>query len=84
MPFVVYMVPLWYIIDRYILISGIGDNKMKERSFMVSLGILLYVVLSLTDRFFYKIPNHIYIPLMVLGIVVIIAGFVIDKKKNKK
>ena len=57
---------------------------MKERSFIGSLGILLYVVLSLIDRFFYKIPNYIYIPLMVLGIVIIIVGFVIDKKNNKK
>ena len=57
---------------------------MKERSFIGSLGILLYVVLSLIDRFFYKIPDYIYIPLMVLGIVIIIVGFVIDKKNNKQ
>ena len=57
---------------------------MKERSFIGSLGILLYVVLSLIDRFFYKIPDYIYIPLMVLGIVIVIVGFVIDKKNNKK
>lgn len=57
---------------------------MKERSFIGSLGILLYVVLSLIDRFFYKIPDYIYIPLMVLGIVIIIVGFVIDKKNKKK
>ena len=57
---------------------------MKERSFIGSLGILLYVVLSLIDRFFYKIPDYIYIPLMVLGILIIIVGFVIDKKNNKK
>ena len=57
---------------------------MKERSFIGSLGILLYVVLSLIDRFFYKIPDYVYIPLMVLGIVIIIVGFVIDKKNNKK
>ena len=57
---------------------------MKERSFIGSLGILLYVVLSLIDRFFYKIPDYIYIPLMVLGIVIIIVGFVVDKKNNKK
>ena len=57
---------------------------MKQRSFIGSLGVLLYVVLSLIDRFFYKIPDYIYIPLMALGIVIIIVGFVIDKKNNKK
>ena len=57
---------------------------MKNRSFIGSIGILLYVVLSLIDRFFYQIPDYIYIPLVILGIGIIIAGFVIDKKKNKK
>lgn len=46
---------------------------MKERSFIGSIGILLYVVLSLIDRFFYKIPDYIYIPLAILGIVIIIV-----------
>ena len=57
---------------------------MKERSFIGSIGILLYVVLSLIDRFFYKIADYIYIPLTILGIVIIIVGFVIDKKKGVK
>ena len=57
---------------------------MKERSFIGSIGILLYVVLSLIDRFFYKIPDYIYIPLAIVGIVIIIVGFIIDKKKNKQ
>ena len=56
---------------------------MKERSFIGSIGILLYVILSLIDRFIYKIPNYIYIPLAILGIVIIILGFVIDRKKNQ-
>ena len=56
---------------------------MKARSFIGSIGILLYVVLSLVDRFFYQIPDYVYIPLAILGIVIITAGFVFDKKKNK-
>lgn len=56
---------------------------MKERSFISSIGILLYVILSFIDRFIYKIPNTIYIPLALLGIVIIILGFVIDRKKNQ-
>ena len=57
---------------------------MKERSFIVSLGILLYVVLSIIDRFFYKISDYVYIPLAILGIAIIIVGFIIGKKKNKR
>ena len=55
---------------------------MKERSFIGSIGILLYVVLSLIDRFFYKISDYIYIPLAILGIVIIIVGFVKDKNEK--
>lgn len=55
---------------------------MKEKSFISSIGILLYVVLSLVDRFFYQIPDYIYIPLAILGIVIIIVGFVKDKNKK--
>ncbi len=57
---------------------------MKERSFIGSIGILLYIVLSVVDRFFHKIPDYIYIPLAILGIAIIIVGFVIDKKKIVK
>ena len=69
-------------INRQIRICGIRGIEMKERSFIGSIGILLYVVLSLIDRFFYKIPDYIYIPLAILGIVIIIVGFVKDKNKK--
>lgn len=55
---------------------------MKERSFIGGIGIILYIVLSAIDKFVCKIPNHIYIPLALLGIAIIIAGFVIDKKRK--
>ena len=57
---------------------------MKERSFIGSIGIILYVVLSLIDRFLYQIHDYIYIPLAILGFVIIIVGFVMGKKKNKQ
>lgn len=54
---------------------------MKERSFMISIGILLYVVLLMIDNFLYQIPNEIYIPMMILGIGIMIVGFIKDKGK---
>ena len=57
---------------------------MEKRSFIGSIGILLYVVLSSIDRFFYPIPDYIYIPLAIFGIAIIIVGFVMDKKRNEK
>lgn len=53
-----------------------------KNGFISSIGILLYVLLSAIDRFFYKIPDYIYIPIMILGVVIIIVGFIIDKKKK--
>ena len=44
------------------------------------IGILMYIILSLVDRFIYKIPNFVYIPLAILGIVLIIVGFIAEKK----
>lgn len=54
---------------------------MKEKSFLGSIGILLYVVLTVIDRFFLGIPDYVYIPLAILGIAIIIIGFIINKKK---
>ena len=54
---------------------------MKNRSWLTSIGILIYVISSIIDRFFYKIPNYIYIPLIVIGIVVLIIVFIKDKKQ---
>lgn len=56
---------------------------MKEKSFVGSIGIILYVILSIIDRFIYEIPNHIYIPLAILGIVIILAGIVVNKNNRK-
>ena len=56
---------------------------MKERSFISSIGILLYVVISVVDRFFYKLPDFVYIPLALLGILISIVGLVIDKNRKR-
>lgn len=55
---------------------------MKERSWLVSIGIMIYVILSVVDRFIYEIPDYIYIPIAVIGIIIIIIGFVKDKSKR--
>ena len=57
---------------------------MEERSFTSHIGIVMYIILSSIDKFVWKIPNHIYIPLAIIGIIIIIIGFVVDKKRNKQ
>ena len=55
---------------------------MKERSYLISVGIVIYIVMSAVDRFIYHIPNVIYIPLAILGITLILIGFFKDKFKQ--
>ena len=54
---------------------------MKDRSFLTSIGILIYLIVSIIDKFFYKIPDYIYIPIAVIGIVICIIGFIKDRNK---
>ena len=54
---------------------------MKERSWLISLGIIIYIILTAIDRFVFKIPVYAYIPIAVIGIALIITGFIKDKNK---
>lgn len=55
---------------------------MKERSWFISLGIIIYIILTAIDRFVCKIPVYVYIPIAVIGIALIITGFIKDKNKS--
>ncbi|MFR2788070.1 MAG: hypothetical protein ACLTBX_04705 [Clostridia bacterium] len=55
---------------------------MKERSWFISLGIIIYIILTDIDRFVCKVPNYLYIPIAIIGIALIIIGFI--KNKNKE
>lgn len=48
---------------------------MKERSYLISVGIVIYIVMSAVDRFIYHIPNVIYIPLAILGITLMMLAY---------
>ncbi len=52
---------------------------MKDKSILIKTGIIIYIVISRIDRFVYYIPNVIYIPLSVIGIMLILVGFFKDK-----
>ena len=48
---------------------------MKKRiSPMLGIGLLLYVASTITERFITPIPDWLAIPLLLAGIVLIIAG----------
>lgn len=48
---------------------------MKDKSILINVGIIIYIVMSGIDRFVYHIPNVIYIPVAILGIALILIGF---------
>jgi prepilin signal peptidase PulO-like enzyme (type II secretory pathway) len=56
---------------------------MKGRiSVLTTIGILVYVIYSLVDRFIIEIPDSVAIPVMILGIVFILAGIIKTPKDN--
>ena len=55
---------------------------MKDKSILISVGSIIYIVMSGIDRFVYQIPNIIYIPVAILGIALILIGFFKDKSKK--
>lgn len=61
-----------------------GDQEsfvMKDKSILISIGIVIYIIISGIDRFVYHIPNIVYIPVAILGIVLILFGFLKDKRR---
>ena len=56
---------------------------MKERSVLVGIGILIYIITSVIDKLIYKIPTKIYVPVAIISMVITIIGL-IKEQKNKK
>ena len=54
---------------------------MKDKSILMSIGFIIYIVMSGIDRLIYHIPNMIYIPIAILGIVLILIGCFKNKSK---
>ena len=55
---------------------------MKNQNIFISLGIVIYIVMSGIDKFVYRLPNMVYIPIVILGIILILIGFLKIKKDN--
>lgn len=55
---------------------------MKDKSILIVVGIVIYIIMSGIDRFVYHIPNGIYIPVAILGIALIFIGFFKDSSKQ--
>lgn len=50
---------------------------MKEKMYILTrIGILIYILYSLVDRFIVRISNIVAIPLMIFGILMIVVGYI--------
>ncbi len=55
---------------------------MNKKNLLLISGFILYIVLTGIDRFVYEVPNIIYFPLAIAGLVLVIAGAVLNNKKR--
>lgn len=55
---------------------------MKKENLFIAIGLLVYFVLSITDRFIVGISDYIYIPIMIVGIVFILIGLAQNRSKK--
>ncbi len=55
---------------------------MNKDGFII-VGMLIYLVTSIVNRFFVAIPDAVYIPLAVVGITLMIAGIRLGNKQAK-
>lgn len=59
-------------------------SKKNKFNYFGSIGIILYIVISLVDRAIYKMPDLIYILFILVAITLVIVGIVIDRKNKGK
>lgn len=52
---------------------------MNKGNLLRSIGILTYIALTIIDRFYFNIADHIYITIALISITIIIIGFIMNK-----
>lgn len=57
-------------------------KKKNQFNYFGSIGIILYIIISLFDRAIYKLPDLVYIVCLLVAIIFIIIGIILDKKKK--
>lgn len=55
---------------------------MKKGNLIRATGILLYVGISILDKFCFKIADYIYIPLALVSIILLVVGLIVSKKEK--
>ena len=58
-------------------------RKFKKSTLLISIVLIIYILLSVIDRYFIKVDPYLYIPIALLGILFIILGIIKDGKNKK-
>lgn len=54
---------------------------MKNKSILPVVGIIMYLMLSITDKFIVSVPDLVYIIVGIFSIILIVIGLVKDRIK---
>ena len=54
--------------------------KYKRFNYMGSIGIILYVIITLIDRVIYKLPDLIYIISLLIALVFVVIGIIKSRR----
>ena len=55
---------------------------MKKEMYLQTIGIFIYIITSIIDRFIMAIPDYVYVPIMVIALSITVIG-IIKNKRNK-
>lgn len=58
------------------------NNALKKKNWFIEIGLLIYFVLSITDRFVVEISDYIYIPIAIVEVVLIVIGIVQNRREK--
>ncbi len=58
-------------------------KKFKKSTILISIGLSIYILLSIIDRFFIEVDPYLYIPIALLGILFIIFGIIKEGKTKR-
>ena len=73
---------MWRI--KLVIITIIKRCYMKDKNILIAIGILGYIILSVIDKFIYKLPDVIYIVVaLILFVLILVGGIKIKKDINK-
>lgn len=54
--------------------------KSKKLNYIGSIGIILYIIITLIDRVIYKLPDLIYIISLLIALVFVVIGIIKSRR----